>query len=83
MLSVTVRADNCSFSTPANYWLSHVEGLREGSAEEKQTRLDLKVLRCTQMKRLRYAQSHCWIVRLCHFFLELVEHRRHAPMLSY
>lgn len=81
MLSIQVRTDNRSYSSPTAYWLTHLCA-QEAETPELAGRTNPHVKRRTQMRRLRYKQTHSWSARIWHSLMALFGHRHRSLLAS-
>jgi hypothetical protein len=82
MLSIQARVQNHNYSSPSSYWLTHL-CTQDVEPEAAVLRTDPKLRRRTQMRRLRYKQTHSWTARLWHDLMAMFGFRHRALLASY
>jgi len=91
MLSVAIRVNDCTYSTPTSYWLHLLEGAdvqllaveRSTAAFMAPPTRSTRNARSAQLRRLRYKQTHGWLVRSFHAIRSLFGRYRTATLFCY
>lgn len=69
MLQLAVKVNDHVYSKPTSYWLHQLEQEPIDLTVDRRFE-DPKVIRQRQRRRLRYKQTHCWVVR----FMDWLSH---------